>query len=77
MLINYIGPYGWFQCYFRYCLGRRSLDDNRKIAGQKGIVSSFKGKLIKMIKDADGKFNDYSISPTTEQILLLRSFELV
>ena len=40
--INPIDPYGWFQCYFRYWLGRRSLDDERKIARWKGIVSRLK-----------------------------------
>ena len=29
--INKIGPYGWFQCYFRYWLGRRSKHDKRQI----------------------------------------------
>ena len=26
-------------------------------------ISRFKGKLIKMIKDVNGRFDDYSISP--------------
>ena len=28
--INEIDPYGWFQSYFRYWLGRRSKDDERQ-----------------------------------------------
>ena len=49
--INSIDPYGCFQWYFRYWVGRRSLNDKKQIAGWKGIISSFKGKLIKMTKD--------------------------
>ena len=51
-----------FQWYFRYWLGRRSLDDERQIASRKGIVGKFKGKLVKMIKDIDGRFDYYPIS---------------
>ena len=68
--INKIDPYGWFQWYFRYWSGRRSKDDKRQINRWKKIVSRFRGKLVKMIRDAGSKFDDYSISPKIRQILL-------
>ena len=68
--INPIDPYGWFQWYFRYWLGRRSKDDERQIKRWKRIVNRFTGKLIEMIKKAWGKFDDCSISPKIRQILL-------
>ena len=61
---------GLFQWYFRYWLGRRSSDDERQMNRLKGIVTIFKGKLVKMIKDANSRFDDYSISPKIRQILL-------
>ena len=39
-------------------------------------MSRFCGKLLKMINDAGSKFDDYSISPKTRQILLHWSYEL-
>ena len=39
-------------------------------------MSRFRGKLVKMIKDADSKFNDYSISPKIKQVLLHWGYEL-
>ena len=41
----------------------------------KTIVSIFRGKLIKMIRNANSEF-DYSISPKIRQILLHCGYEL-
>ena len=68
--INEIDPYGWFQWYFRYWLGRRSQDDKRQINRWEKIVSRFRGKLVKTIKDAGNTFDDYSILLKIRQILL-------
>ena len=65
--INKIDPYGCFQWYFRYWLRRRSKDDKRKINIWTKIVSRFRGKLGKMIRDARSKFDDYSISSKIKQ----------
>ena len=50
--------------------GRRSKDDKRQINRWKKIVSRFRGKLVKMIRDAGSKFDDYSFSPKIRQMLL-------
>ena len=36
-------------------------DCERQINRWKKIVNRFRGKLVKMIEDADSKFDDYSI----------------
>ena len=75
--IKDIDPYGWFQWYCRYHLGRRSSDDSRQINRWLGIVNRFKGILVKMIKDEDTTFDDFSVSPKIRQILLHWGYELV
>ena len=62
---------------FQILVGRRTEDDKRQIKRWKGIVSRFKGILVKMIKDADIKFDDYSILPKIRQMLLHWGYELV
>ena len=41
------------------------------------IVNRFRGKLVKMIRDASSKFDDYSISTKIRQILLHWGYELI
>ena len=40
------------------------------------IVSSSRGKLVKLIKDAGSKFDDYSLSAKIRQMLLHWGYEL-
>ena len=47
-----------------------------ELIDRKKIVSRFRDKLVKMIKDAGSKFDDYSISPNIRQILLHWGYEL-
>ena len=68
--INKIYLYGWFQWYFSYWLGRRSKDDKRQINRSKKIVSRFRGKLMKMIKNSKSKYDDYLISLKSRQIFI-------
>ena len=75
--INSMEPYGWFQWYWQYWLGRRSSDDKRQIKRCRAIVNRFKSVLVKMIQDKDAKFDDYSVSPKIRQILLHWGYELV
>ena len=55
---------------------RKSLDDRRQINRWKGILSRL-GKLVKLIKDANSRFDDYSFSPKIRQILLHWGYKLL
>ena len=74
--ISEIDPYGWCQWYFRYWSGRTSKDDDRQINRCKKVVSRFRGKLVKMIRAAGSKLDDYSISPKIRHIFLHWAYEL-
>ena len=59
---------------FRGILGVGQAEDQKMMKGKlidgKKIVNRFRGKLMKMIRDAGSKFDNYSISPKITQILL-------
>ena len=64
---------------FSGILGTGQIEDRKmmkdKLIDGKKIVSRFRGKLVKMIRDAGSKFDDYSISPKIRQILLHWGYE--
>ena len=61
-------------------LGTGWIEDRKMMKGKlidgKKIVSRFRGKLVKMIKDAGSKFDHYSVSPKIRQIFLHWGYEL-
>ena len=63
-----------FMVSFRGILGTGQIEDRNMMKGKctdgKKIMSKFMSKLVKMIRDAGSKFNDYSSSPKIRQILL-------
>ena len=65
-------PYGWFQWYCHFYMGRRTNDDERQIgrwlrlAGPKG---RFRRSLMNKIIKGSGDYTDISISPVIRQVL--------
>jgi hypothetical protein len=69
--INKIDPYGWFQWYCRFYVGRRCYDDDRQINRWIKFSGETSGRwrlrLINMCKNKNAKYNDISISPVIRQ----------
>ena len=62
-------PYGWFEWYCKYTLGRRHEDDDRQIRRwQKfaGCAGRWRNRIYKRINET----NDWNISPIIQQSLL-------
>ena len=73
-------PFGWFQWYCRFFLGRRSDDDDRQIGRWLkccGPTGRWKGNLCGKIVIARGAaFDDPAVSPVVRQTLLHWGYEL-
>ena len=65
---------------FSGILGTGQVEDQKMIKGKlidgKKIVSRMRGKLVKMIRYAGSKFDNYSVSSKIRQILLHQGYEL-
>lgn len=82
--ISHVDPYGWFQWYCRFYMGRRCSDDERQIARGLGVFGPkgrWRNNLINKIRSAHSSdltagLNDKSISPVIRQLLLHWGYEL-
>jgi len=63
-------PYGWFQWYCHFYLGRRTSDDDRQISRGKGVIQGrWRNNLIGKVARAGKAFDDYTVSPVIRQAL--------
>jgi len=70
--ISAIDPYGWFQWYCRFYLGRRSTDDERQIKRGMGVMGPkgrFRNQLIGRCARGGRTYDDVSVSPVIRQAL--------
>ena len=52
------------------------MEDDERQTNRWKIVSRFRSRLVKIIRDTCSKFDDYLIFPKVRQILLHRGYEL-
>ena len=72
-------PYGWFQWYCRYYMGRRTKDDERQIKrwlALAGPSGRFRRTLMNKIIKKNTRYNDHTVSPVIRQVLLHWGYEL-
>jgi len=72
-------PYGWFQWYCRYYLGRRSEDDARQIkrwVNFTGARGRWKISIVREVEKHRGAYNDANIAPGIRQILQHWGYQL-
>lgn len=70
--INPSHPYGWVQWYCDFYSGKRGPDDERQIQRwiqTAGPNSRFRKRLIGMIREQSGDYDDDTISPKIRQTL--------
>ena len=64
-------PYGWFQWYWRFYMGRRSPDDQRQVDRWDNYAGEKRGRwlrnLVGKIHKANKSFDDTTISPVIRQ----------
>lgn len=77
--ISNLDPYGWFQWYCRFYLGRRTTDDARQISRALGVMGPkgrFRNQLINNVLTTGKNFDDSSVSPVIRQSLQHWGYEL-
>jgi len=77
--ISNIDPYGWFQWFCRFYMGRRSTDDERQIKrgmGVMGLKGRFRNQLIGRCARGGRSFDDTTISPVIRQALQHWGYQL-
>jgi len=77
--ISELDPYGWFQWYCRFFLGRRCTDDERQIArwasGQ-GPTGRWRTRLCNDLIKKKARLDDFKASPVIRQVLQHWAYKL-